>query len=170
MKLVIAAAAAFALAACATTPTATDAAPVDDARIRSQADLQNYLDAFNEKRYADQIRYYAPDVSYNVGTLAITSPQDIADFYDDFHDYVNEHVEIGAFAITGDTVAVALPSRFEAFRTYDKHGLLFEEGSVRESVSFIFYTLKDGKIWRIRMARYQGAYEDFAPAAPSSPP
>jgi hypothetical protein len=145
------------LAACATTP-----APTDDARIRSQADLQTYLDAFNEKRYADQIRYYAPDVSYNVGTLAITNPQDIADFYADFHTYVNEHVAIGAFAITGDTVAVALPSRFEAFRTYDKHGLLFEEGSLRESVSFIFYTLKDGKIWRIRMARYAGAYEDFA--------
>ena len=143
------------MAACAT-------APADDARIRSQADLQAYLDAFNEKRYADQIRYYAPDVSYAVGTLTIDSPQDIADFYDDFHDYVNEHVEIGAFAMNGNVVAVAMPSRFEAFRTYDKHGLLFEEGSVRESVSFIFYELKDGKIWRIRMARYAGAFEDFA--------
>jgi limonene-1,2-epoxide hydrolase len=147
----------LALGACASSPL-----PADDARIRSQADLQAYLDAFNEKRYADQIRYYAPDVSYNVGTLAITSPQQIADFYDDFHDYVNEHVEVGAFAMTGDTVAVAMPSRFEAFRTYDKNGLLFEEGSVRESVSFIFYELEDGKIRRIRMARYGGAYEDFA--------
>lgn len=154
---------AVALAACATAPSGAPDGAADDAVIRSLADLQAYLDAFNEKRYADQIQYYAPDVSYNVGTLAITSPQDIADFYDDFHDYVNEHVEIGAFAITGDTVAVAMPSRFEAFRTYDKNGLLFEEGTVRESVSFIFYTLKDGKIWRIRMARYQGAYEDFAP-------
>jgi hypothetical protein len=158
MKLALAAVAALTLTAAAAAQETAD-----DARIRSREDLQAYLDAFNEKRYADQIQYYAPDVSYNVGTLAITSPQQIADFYDDFHDYVNEHVEIGAFAMTGDTVAVAMPSRFEAFRTYDKNGLLFEEGTVRESVSFIFYTLKDGKIWRIRMARYQGAYEDFAP-------
>ena len=133
----------------------------DDARIRSEADLQAYLDAFNERRYADQIRYYAPDVSYSVGALTLTSPDQIADFYDDFHDYVNEHVEIGAYAQTGNTVAVAMPSRFEAFRSYDKHGLVFPEGEVREIVSFIFYELKDGKIWRIRVARYNGSAEEF---------
>jgi hypothetical protein len=162
MKLtVLVAASAALLAACATAP-----APSDDARIRSRADVEAYFAAFNEKRYADQIRYYAPDVTFTVGTLTITSPDQIAEFYDDFHDYVNERVDIGAFAMTGDTVAMAVPTRFEAFRTYDKHGLVFEEGSVRESVSLIFYTLKDGKIWRIRMARYAGPFEDFAPQSP----
>jgi hypothetical protein len=153
----LAALGALALAACASTG---DDAP-DEARIRGRADLQAYLDAFNDKRYADQIRYYAPDVAFSIGSVSMTSPQAIAEFYDDFHDYVIEHVEIGAYAQTGDTVAVAMPSRFEAIRTYDKHGLLFEEGSVRESVSFIFYELEDGKIRRIRVARYAGSAEEF---------
>jgi limonene-1,2-epoxide hydrolase len=133
----------------------------DDFRIRSQADLQAYLDAFNAKDYATQIRYYAQDVAYDVGSLQIRKPEDIAAFYDDFHDYVDEHVEIARFAMTGDTVAVVMPTRFEARETYDKHGLLYEAGSVREAVSFIFYDLKDGKIWRIRVASYRGAAADF---------
>lgn len=137
------------------------AAQDDDYTIRSQADLQAYLDAFNGKDYATQIRYYADDVAYDVGTLQIRKPQDIADFYDDFHDYVDEHVEIARFAITGDTVAVVMPTRFEARETYDKHGLVYEAGSVREVVSFIFYDLQDGKIRRIRVGQYRGTAADF---------
>ena len=152
---------AMALAACAQTMTDAPMAMSDDARIRSQADLQAYLDAFNGHRYAEQIAYYAPDVRYAVGTLTLDSPEAIAAFYDDFHDYVNEHVEIAAFALSGDTAAVAMPTRFEAFRTYDKNGLRMEEGSVSEIVSFIFYELEDGKIRRIRVARYNGGAADF---------
>lgn len=164
------AALAFALHACAAPGTANSAITADtsggggvasEARIRSRADLQAYLDHFNNHRYAQQIAYYAPDVLYSVGSVTLDSPQAIAAFYDDFHDYVIEHVEIGAYAQTGDTVAVAMPSRFEAFRTYDKNGLLFEEGSVREIVSFIFYELEDGKIRRIRVARYGGSADEF---------
>lgn len=154
MRITTALAAAVLLAAPA-------AAQQGDYAIRSQADLQAYLDAFNGHDYATQIRYYAPDVAYDVGDLQIRSPQDIADFYDDFHDYVDEHVEIARFAKTGDTVAVVMPTRFEAHETYDKHGLRFEAGSVRESVSFIFYDLKDGKIWRIRVGQYRGPASDF---------
>ncbi len=54
-----------------------------------------------------------------------------------------------------------MPSRFEPFRTYEKHGLSFQAGTVVEFVSFIFYTLKEGKIWRIRVARYPGPVSDF---------
>ena len=132
-----------------------------DARIRSQADLQAYLDHFNAKRYDQQIAYYAPDVLYKVGSLALNSPGAIKDFYADFHQYVNEHVQIARFAMTGDTVALALPSRFEPFRDYEKNGLSFKTGEVLQIVSFIFYTLKDGKIWRIRMTRYGGPASDF---------
>jgi hypothetical protein len=132
-----------------------------DAQITSRADVQTYLDHFNAKRYDQQIAYYAPDVLFKVGTLTISRPQDIKDFYADFHTYVNEHVRIARFAMTGDTVALALPSRFEAFRDYDKHGLSFKVGQPAEFVSFIFYTLKHGKIWRIRMTRYAGPPSDF---------
>jgi SnoaL-like domain len=132
------------------------------AHIASRADLQTYLDHFNHRRYDEQIAYYAPDVLYKVGTFTATSPRQIAEFYADFHDYCKEHVEIARFALDGDTCAVVMPSRFEPFRTYDKHGLLFEAGKNVEFVSFIFYTLKQGQIWRIRVGRYPGPASDFA--------
>ncbi len=132
-----------------------------DARIRSRQDLQDYLDHFNGKRYAQQIEYYAPDVVYKVGNLSLTAPQQIADFYADFHQYSKEYVEIADFVIQGDTCAVSMPSYFEPFRDYDKNGLSFKAGTKIEIVSFIFYTLKDGKIWRIRVARYPGPISDF---------
>ena len=133
----------------------------DPARIRSRADLQAYLDHFNAKRYERQIAYYAPDVRYKVGTLTLSSPRQIAEFYADFHEYCREHVEIAAFALEGDVCAVAMPSRFEPFRDYQRHGLSFEAGRPVEFVSFIFYALADGKIRRIRVGRYPGPKEDF---------
>ncbi len=135
--------------------------PNGSARVRSRADLQAYLDHFNNKEYERQIAYYAPDVIYKVGTLTLTSPRQIAEFYSDFHLYCKEHVAIAQFALQDDVCAVAMPSRFEPFRDYRRHGLNFEAGKPIEFVSFIFYTLEDGKIRRIRTARYSGSVEDF---------
>lgn len=131
------------------------------ARVRSRADLQRYLDHFNGREYERQIEFYAPDVLYKVGTLTLSSPRAIAEFYADFHEHCREHVEIAQFALQGDTCAVVMPSRFEPFRDYRKHGLTFETGRTVEFVSFIFYTLQEGKIRRIRVARYAGSAEDF---------
>ena len=131
------------------------------ARIRSREDLQDYLDHFNNKRYAEQITYYAPDVIYKVGSLTLTAPQQIADFYAEFHQYSREFVRIGQFAMTGDVCACTMPSHFEPFRDYVKNGLSFKASDIIDIVSFIFYTLKDGKIWRIRVARYGGTAADF---------
>jgi predicted ester cyclase len=131
------------------------------ARVRSRADLQAYLDHFNRKEYERQIAYYAPDVRYKVGTLTLGSPEQIAEFYADFHQHCKERVEIAQFALQGDVCAVVMPSRFEPFRDYRKHGLNFEAGKPVAFVSFIFYTLSEGKIRRIRVARYAGAASDF---------
>lgn len=130
-------------------------------RIRSREDLQDYIDQFNGKNYARQIAYYAPDVVYKVGSLTLTSPQQIADFYADFHQHSKEFVRVADFAMTGDTVSCIMPSRFEPFRDYVKNGLEFRAGELREFVSFIFYKLKDEQIHRIRVARYPGPVSDF---------
>lgn len=132
-----------------------------DSCVRSREDLQRYIDHFNRRQYAQQIAYYAPDVRFKVGTLTLSSPQQIADFYTDFHRHCREHVEIAQFALQGEVCAVILPTRFEPFRDYQRHGLSFVAGTVVEIVSFIFYTLQQGKIWRIRMARYAGSAADL---------
>jgi len=131
-------------------------------RIQSRADLQKYLTHFNNKEYEQQIAYYAPDVIYKVGSLTLTSPQQIADFYADFHQHVKEHVELVEIAIDGDTIAVALHAIFEPFKDYVRNGLTFKVGTTTDIVSFVFYKLKDGKIRRIRMTRYGGQVSDFA--------
>jgi predicted SnoaL-like aldol condensation-catalyzing enzyme len=131
-------------------------------RIQSRVDLQKYLAHFNNKEYEQQIAYYAPDVVYKVGSLTLTSPRQIADFYADFHQYVKEQVELVEIAIDGDTVAVVLHAIFEPFKDYVRNGLTFEVGTTTDIVSFVFYKLQDGKIRRIRMTRYGGPVSDFA--------
>ena len=130
-------------------------------RIRTRADLEQYLGHFNAKRYEQQIAYYSPDVIYKVGNLTLTSPRQIADFYTDFHQYVKERVEIVACAIDGDTVAAAMHAVFEPFRDYVRNGLLFKVGTTTDIVSFVFYRLQGGLIHRIRMTRYPGPASDF---------
>ena len=142
------------------------AAQAEDARVRSQADLQKYLDHFNNKEYDKQVAYYAPDVVYKVGSLTLSNPKAIADFYRDFHMYVKEHVRLADYAQNGDTVAVSMPSQFEAFKDYDKNGLTYKAGESRYIVSFIFYKLENGKIKQIRVARYNGPATDFGPSQP----
>ena len=130
--------------------------------IQSRADLQKYLTHFNNKEYEQQIAYYAPDVVFKVGTLTLTSPRQIAEFYTDFHQYVKEHVELLEVAIDGDTIAVAIHAIFEPFRDYVRHGLTFKVGTTTDIVSFVFYKLQNGRIRRIRMTRYGGPSSDFA--------
>ncbi len=130
-------------------------------RIVTRSDLESYLGHFNARRYDQQVAYYAPDVIYKVGNLTLTSPQQIADFYADFHQHVKERVEIVEVAIDGDTVAVVLHAVFEPFRDYVRNGLQFQAGTTRDIVSFVFYKLQDGLIHRIRMTRYPGSVSDF---------
>lgn len=130
-------------------------------RIRTRADLESYLGHFNARRYEQQIAYYAPDVLYKVGSLTLTSPQQIAEFYADFHQYSKEKVELLEAAVDGDTVGVVLHAVFEPFKDYVKNGLAFKVGVRTDIVTFAFYRLKEGRIHRIRMTRYPGPASDF---------
>lgn len=129
--------------------------------IASREDLETYIGHFNAREYDRQIAYYAPDVHYKVGTLTIDSPQAIREFYEDFHSYSDEHVELLEFALTGDVVGAVLGTSFHPHRDYLKHGLEFRAGEERRIVTLAFYRLKAGKIHRIRMARYPGPASDF---------
>jgi hypothetical protein len=136
----------------------TDPSP----RIRTRADLEEYLSHFNARRYEQQIAYYAPDVIYKVGSLTLTSPRQIADFYADFHQHVKERVEILQSAIEGDSVGAVMHAVFEPFKDYVRNGLEFKVGTTTDIVSFVFYRLKGGLIHRIRMTRYPGPASDFS--------
>ena len=129
--------------------------------IASRADLERYFAAFNAGDYALQTSFYAPDVEYAVGTFRANSPAEIAAFYADFHQHCREHVRLAWFAMSDGTVSGVIPTRFEPFRDYEKHGLSFRAGEPVERVTLAFWRLKDGQIHRIRMARYAGPASDF---------
>ena len=130
--------------------------------ISSRADLERYFAAFNARDYALQTSFYAPDVQYAVGKFRASSPGEIGDFYADFHQYCREEVRLAWCAITGDVVSGVIPTRFEPFRDYTKHGLDFRVGAPLDIVTLAFWQLRDGQIHRIRMARYAGPASDFA--------
>lgn len=134
--------------------------------VRSRADLEDYVAAFNGKNYDRQISYYHPEVEYKVGTLTLSEPRAIADFYADFHLHADENVAVHDFIMDGNQIAVTLPSWFGPFKDYKKNGLDFTAGEERNIVSFGIYTLKDGQIHRIRVARYNGPVSDFPSARP----
>lgn len=129
--------------------------------ISGRADFERYFAAFNARDYALQTSFYAPDVEYAVGTFRASSPAEIGSFYADFHQYCDEVVRLAWFAMTGDIVSGVVPTRFEPFRDYFKHGLEFRAGEPRDSVTLAFWQLENGRIRRIRMARYGGPASDF---------
>ena len=131
-------------------------------KVESRADLEKYISHFNNKEYEKQIAYYAPDVTFKVGSLTLTSPRQIADFYADFHQYVKEWVELALFAKDGNTIGAVIHAIFEPFKDYVRNGLTFKVGTTTEIITLAFYTLKDGQIHRIRMTRYSGALSDWA--------
>jgi hypothetical protein len=131
-------------------------------RIETREDLEQYIGHFNAKRYEQQVAYYDPEVLYKVGSLTLTNPQQIADFYADFHGSVKERVQLLELAIDGNTVAAVLHAVFEPFKSYLHNGLTFKAGVTTEIVSFVFYKLREGRIHRIRMTRYPGPASDFA--------
>ena len=131
-------------------------------KVESRADLEKYIAHFNNHEYEKQIAYYAPDVTFKVGSLTLTSPRQIADFYADFHQYSKEWVELVLFAKDGDTIGAVIHAIFEPFKDYVKNGLKFEVGKTVEIITLAFYTLKEGQIHRIRMTRYSGALTDWS--------
>ncbi|MEI9965222.1 MAG: nuclear transport factor 2 family protein [Caulobacteraceae bacterium] len=116
----------------------------NDARIRGREDLEAYVGHFNAKRYDQQIAYYHPEVVYKVGSVTLTSPEAIKDFYADFHTYSKEHVSIFDFAMTGDRVAVSLPSVFEPFRRLREERLVVQ-GRLEDRDRLLRLLLPEGR-------------------------
>ena len=123
--------------------------------------LDAYLSHFNNKRYNEQAKFYAPDVTFQLPTLTIRGPDAIIRLYKEFHPCVNEHVEIEEAIFGDDKIFAVVPSRFEAVKDFKKYGLNFEAGKLYENVSFCLWELKNDKFTRIRSARHSSKVSDL---------
>ena len=125
-------------------------------------DFQSYINHFNNREYDRQASYYAPDVVCRVGTMMMNSPQQIIEFYSDFHKYVDEAVEVEDCVIDQNAMAAIMPTKFIPRADYAKGGLIFKKGIVYEIVSIVFYRLEYGKIKTITVGRHSYAEHNAA--------
>ncbi len=123
--------------------------------------LNTYLGHFNNRRYAEQAKFYAPDVSFALPTLTLHGPEAIIGLYKEFHPCVNEHVEIEDIIFGEGKIFAVVPSRFEAIKDFKKYGLNFEAGKLYENVSFCLWEYRNEQFWRIRSARHSAKVSDL---------
>lgn len=123
--------------------------------------LNTYLGHFNNRRYDQQAKFYAPDVSFELPTLTLRGPDAIIGLYKEFHACVREHVEIEDIIFGDGKIFAIVPTRFEAFKDFKKYGLNFEAGKVYENVSFVLWELENDKFKRIRSARHSAKVSDL---------
>lgn len=125
-------------------------------------DFEAYVDAFNRRDYETlHERFFAPDVKlFTLGHVLDGQPA-IRDFYGFFHGYIDERLRVvqfvpfdgGFFA----EVAMSLTAKKALTRDVcESRGFArlteIPAGATYDTTLFIHYTLKDGKLHRIRCA------------------
>lgn len=118
-------------------------------------DFQRYLGYFNNRIYEELVPFYANDVALELPGFTLTGPQEIVDFYKDFHTYVREFVEANYLVMDESGIAVEMYSEFECLRDYPNEKLPFRKGETRRLLNFVHYDLANDQFKNIRVARYK---------------
>jgi hypothetical protein len=124
--------------------------------VMTREDYLRYVTLFNANDPAF-IEYYAPDVTFEVGTTTMQGATTIRDFYANVKQYIKEEVEVTMFLADEHNVAVEIPTRFECFKDWADSfwGVPLKKGQVMRIVSWGHYTLVDGKFTTIKSTRYK---------------
>jgi hypothetical protein len=122
-----------------------------------------YVDHFNHKRYDDLVSYFAEDISveyYDNSTYAGPPPRTLhgrKEFvanYKTLHEHTKEVLEVGDFLVQEDLMFVELYTEFHTFK--DSAGPpVRKKGDVQLMTNWVMYTMKDGKMKRIRIAHFR---------------
>jgi len=124
--------------------------------------LDTYLGHFNNRRYDEQAKLYAPHVSFELPTLTLRGPEAIIGLYKEFHPCVSEHVEIEDIIFGDGKIFAIVPTRFDVHKDFKKYGLNFEAGKRYDNVSFVLWEHENGMFTRIRSARQSSKVSDIS--------
>lgn len=125
----------------------------------TRADYLRYIGIFNQGNTDAYGDYYHPEATLERGDLRLEGKQAILEFYREFHQHVDQHIDVLDFLANKDRVAVELMSSFQA-RSDWSHPFAgtMTKGQKRKANTFVHYNMRDGKFVLIRSARYR-AYE-----------
>lgn len=128
--------------------------------VMTREDYLRYVTLFNANDPAF-IEYYAPDVTFEVGTTTMQGATTIRDFYANVKQYIKEEVEVTMFVADEHTVAVEIPTRFECIKDWQDSfwGVPLKKGQVMRIVSWGHYALENGKFTTIKSTRYKVVHD-----------
>ncbi len=118
-------------------------------------DFHRYLGYFNNKLYDQLAPFYADDVVLELPAFSLAGPQEIIEFYRDFHTYVREFVEANYLVMDESGIAVEMYSEFDCLRDYPNEKLPFRKGEIRRLLNFVHYDLANNQFKNVRVARYK---------------
>ena len=123
-------------------------------------EYKRYVTLFNANDPAF-IEYYAPDVTFEVGTTTMQGATTIRDYYANVKQYIKDDVEVTMFVADEHTVAVEIPTRFECIKDWADSfwGVPLKQGQVMRIISWGHYTLTDGKFTTIKSTRYKVVHD-----------
>ena len=121
----------------------------------TREDYERYVEAFNTRDYDAVFDFYTDTPKMAFFGIAITTREQLREFYSFLHSYVRETVEIEKFASSSELAAVEGLIRIECFRDLTREDLdangmeqffPIKAGEVQEMRQYIHYHLEHGKI------------------------
>ena len=121
----------------------------------NRQEFTDYTQAFSRCDYDAYSRFYADDVVLVLGSVGeIRGRQAIVDFYKAMNRTVRETLTVNQVVLDEGGVAADLDMEFRAIADAPDFVVApMKQGEVIRGGVYVFYTLKDGKITRIKTAR-----------------
>ncbi len=129
-----------------------------------RAAYDDYLRKFNARDYDGVLAYYGEELEVVFAGYALRTRQEVKDFYQFFHQFLREEIEIRRFVADADTIAMEVDVRLTGIRELTPQ-MLAEKGFERLMAppvgvtvtipQFIHYHLRDGKLVKAYCAVYE---------------
>jgi ketosteroid isomerase-like protein len=120
--------------------------------------FNDYTRAFSSADFETFQQYYTEDVVCELGTLKLEGRQAIVDFYRGMFQKVRENLTLHRLVADETGLCADITSTFTAIEdASDFAPMPLAKGQVLTIPVFVIYTLRDGKISRIQVARGSGA-------------
>ena len=118
-------------------------------------EFTEYTQAFSRCDYEGYARFYTDDVELELGSVGvIRGPRAIVDFYREMNKAVRESLDVHQVVMDEGGIAADVTMTFRAHEDAPDFVIApLKKGQSVSSGLLAFYTLRDGKIARIRTAR-----------------
>jgi ketosteroid isomerase-like protein len=116
--------------------------------------FMDYARAFSNADYERFSQYYTDDVRCQLASIELERKEGIVNFYREMFKTVRESLTLHQLVADDDGLAADITSRFTAIEDAPKFVVApLKKGEFVEVHVFVYYTLRDGRIANIRVAR-----------------